>query len=75
MGSDQFFRGNRHRLGGAQKVGFVIGEEFERCGQNRRIAKTGAQSVRIEPGQGQEPLRAIIVFQHPAKCTQGKRAS
>ncbi len=49
------------------QVRLVAGKEFQHRAQYRRIAKTGAQGVGIEPGQRQQPVRPLSIAQHPAE--------
>ena len=54
-------------IGCGTKVRFVGAEEVEHGRQHPRIVHPGAQGIGIKPGQGQEPLGAGGIAQHPAE--------
>ena len=74
MGGDQFLGRDGQRLRTADKVGFVIGEEFERRGLHRPLAQPRPQRIGIESGQIEEARGSVAVFQHPTEGRQRKRA-
>ena len=74
VGGDQFLGRDGQRLRTADKVGFVIDEEFERRGLHRPLAQPRPQRIGIEPGQVEESRGAVAVFQHPTEGRQRKRA-
>jgi two-component system cell cycle response regulator DivK len=57
-------------LGCGTKVRFVGAKKVEHGRQHPRIAHPGAQGIGIKPGQGQQPLGAGCVAQHPAERTE-----
>lgn len=61
-------------LGCGTKVRFVGRQKFQHRAQYGRIAHPGAQGIGIKPGQGQQPIGAGAIAQHPAERAkrQGK---
>ena len=57
-------------IGCGTKVRFVRRQKFQHRPQHPRIAHPGAQGIGIKPGQGQEPLGAGCIAQHPAERTK-----
>ncbi len=73
-GGNKFGRLDAQRLGRADEIGFVIGEEIQRGGENARIVQPGPQRIGIEAGEVKVPLRAILILQRPAdrgECERG----
>lgn len=54
-------------IGCGTKVRFVGRQEFQHSAQYGRIAHSGAQGIGIQSGQGQQPIGAGAVAQHPAE--------
>lgn len=71
-GDDQLRRGDGERLGSAEQIGFVVGEEFESAGENCRIAEPGAQRIGIEPGEFKIAPRPVLACENPAERRQRK---
>ena len=67
LGGDQFLRRDGKRLGRAEKIGFVIGEKFERRSEDHGIAEATPKRIGIEPGQFKVARRPVLAFQHPAE--------
>ncbi len=72
LGGDQFLRRDGKRLGRADKIGFVIGEEVERRGKDHRITEPGPQRIGIEPSQFKITRRPVLAFEHPAQRRERK---
>lgn len=67
LGGDQFLGRYGEGFGGADEIGFVVGEKFERRGEDRGIAQPAPQRIGIETGEFKVSRRAILAFQHPAE--------
>ena len=67
LGGNQFLGRDRKAFGGADEIGFVVGEKFERRGEDRGIAQPGPQRIGIEPGQFKVSRGPVLAFQHPAE--------
>lgn len=50
----------------------MVGEEFHHGGKHRRIAQSGSQIVGVKACQRQQALRAVGIFQQPAKCRKSQ---
>lgn len=73
LGGNQFLRGDSKCFGRADQVGFVVGEKFERCGKDQRIAQPGAQRIGVEPGKIEKARGPVLAFEHPAERRQRQR--
>jgi len=70
-GSGQFGRRDTDSLGAGKQIGFMIGKKAEKGCQHRWVFEAGSQFARIQSGKGQQPLRPVLILQHPAERLQG----
>ena len=70
LGGDQFLGRDSQCLGGADQIGFVVGEKFEGGSEDRRIAQSGAQRFGIKAGKFKIARRTLLALQHPAERRQ-----
>ncbi len=67
MSGDDLFGWQAQRIGRRDQIGLVIGEKFQNRRKHQRILKAFAKLLRRQPGQRQQPLRAILVLKRPAQ--------
>lgn len=73
MGGDQTLGRDVERVGGEQQVGLVAGEELEHRCEHLALGQPLAQDLGREAGEREQPLRTILVLQHPAERGERER--
>ncbi len=77
MGGNEVCRRATDRIGGGDQIGFVLRQKFQHGGQYggklATLRQSFAQQIGRQSGQRQQPLRALVVRQHPAQRGQSER--
>ena len=67
LGGDQFLGRDGEGFGGADEIGFVVGEKFERRSEDHGIAEAAPQRIGIEAGEFKVARGPVLAFEHPAE--------
>ena len=73
MGVDKVLWFDAQRPGCADKVGFVLREEFEHCSLNLPLGQPFPQDIGGEAGQRKQPPGPVVIGQDPAQRAQRQR--